>query len=153
MKEGGFDLVNLNGRFGSQTFAFDSNSSLADSQILFLPFSYPYALLAASCWETRCSLCSSLSLSSPRKPALQSGGLLPAKSTTPAPPPALACADLRRARGGGRPWMGRGHARQRNHEAPAPSQGRTTNSSDSPAARVRRDRRVKGYLAIDQGSI
>jgi hypothetical protein len=36
-----------NGHFGPQTFASGSNSSLADSQIPFLPFSYPYALLAA----------------------------------------------------------------------------------------------------------
>jgi hypothetical protein len=55
------------GRFGPQTFAYDSNSSLAYSQIPFLPFSY--ALLAASWWGTRCSLCSSLSLSSPRRQA------------------------------------------------------------------------------------
>jgi hypothetical protein len=38
-----------NGRFGPQTFASDSNSSLTDSQIPLLPFSYPYAFLAASC--------------------------------------------------------------------------------------------------------
>jgi hypothetical protein len=58
----------VNSRFGPQTFASDSNSSLADSQIPLLPFSNPYALFAASCWGTRCSLCSSLSLSSPRRP-------------------------------------------------------------------------------------
>jgi hypothetical protein len=41
---------------------------VTDRQIPFLPFSYPYALLATSCWGTRCSLCSSLSLSSPWRP-------------------------------------------------------------------------------------
>jgi hypothetical protein len=35
-----------NGHFGPQTIAFASNSSMADSQIPFLPF-YPYAPLAA----------------------------------------------------------------------------------------------------------
>jgi hypothetical protein len=34
---------------------------------------------------------------------LQSDDLLPAKSTTPAPPPTLAGAHLRRGRGGGKP--------------------------------------------------
>jgi hypothetical protein len=41
---------------------------------------------------------------------LQSGGLLPAKSTMSAPHPASVSADLRRDRGRGRPWMGRGRA-------------------------------------------
>jgi hypothetical protein len=56
-----------NGRFGPQTFASDSNSFLADSQI---PFFTLFLLLhVASCWRTRCSLCSSLLLSSLRRTA------------------------------------------------------------------------------------
>jgi hypothetical protein len=57
------------GRSRPQTFASDSNLSLTDSQIPFLPFSYPYALLATSCWGTCYPLCSSLLLSSARRPA------------------------------------------------------------------------------------
>jgi hypothetical protein len=34
--------ITKNGHFGSQTFASGSNSSMIDSQILFLPFSYPH---------------------------------------------------------------------------------------------------------------
>jgi hypothetical protein len=76
----------------------------------------------------------------------------PTKSTTPAPPPASAGADLRRSRGGGRPWTGCGRAQRRRHEAPAPSQGRTTHNPICQQRAMRRNRRrVKRYLAIDQG--
>jgi hypothetical protein len=108
-----------NDRFGPQTFTCDSNSSLADSRIPFLPFSYTYVLLAANCQEPvapstphcRCRLHEGRPLQygvSAKAGSSSLAACCPAKSTTPAPPPVSAGADLRRDRGGGRPWMGCG---------------------------------------------